>query len=84
MTKNLKETANKWSGDIVSKTHPMPGTFTKDANTIVNELLRVHHNSPNKSLMALNFYINRAGEKLTNEIQLELAKSKLERMIAEK
>lgn len=70
-------TEKKWSGDVEAKTHPAEGTFTKSAKAIVKELLRVHDGDAGKAMKALNFYINRAGEKLENKEELEKAKELL-------
>ena len=68
----------KWSGDVVAKTHPAEGTFTKKAGAIVRELLKVHNGDVGKSIQALVFYCNRAGKNCENRAELDKAKEILQ------
>lgn len=60
--------------------HTPPGIFTKDADEIVDTLMEGAHDDAVMALRRLVFYMNRAGDKLTNTKQLNKAKSKLEEM----
>jgi hypothetical protein len=70
-------TEKKWSGEVEPKTHPAEGTFTKKAAAVVKELMKVHNGDAGKAMKALNFFMNRAGEKLENKAELEKAKEML-------
>lgn len=69
-----------WSEDVKTHYHTPPGTFTKDADSIVAVLLKGAKNDPLLALRRLLFYMNRAGDKLSNAKQIKLAKKKLEIM----
>lgn len=73
-----------WSENVKEKYHTPPGTFTKNADAIVKILLDGADNNATLALHRLMFYMNRAGDKLTNVQQLDKAKSELEKLIEEK
>ncbi len=60
--------------DIKAKWHPEEGLFTrKNANYIANYLIK-HSKDLKQAMSRLTFYMNRAGENLTNKETLEKAK----------
>ena len=69
-----------WSEDVDEHEdyHTPPGTFTQNADEIVKTLMDGADGDALKALHRLVFYMNRAGDKLTNVEQLEAAKAKLE------
>ncbi len=70
-----------WSEEVKSNYHPPEGTFTKSAPEVVKILLTGAGNDPLLALHRLVFYMNRAGDKLTNSRALETAKLTLEDLI---
>ena len=71
----------KWSGDVKEKWHPEEGFFTKSASSIALGLKDASKDLK-QAMSRLNFYINRAGDNLSNEDhkRLEQAKSKLQKL----
>lgn len=69
-----------WSEEVDANEtyHTPPGTFTKKAPQIVEILLKGADDDPTLALRRLTFYMNRAGTKLTNDSELEKAKTQLE------
>ena len=78
------EKKEHWSEEIHTHYHPPVGTFTQPAGVIVKTLMRSANNNPSLALHRLLFYMNRAGKKVSNLEQLELAKKKLEEIISSK
>jgi tRNA(adenine34) deaminase len=81
-----KKRVNKWSAKVTSDaTHPDPGLFKEDAETIATHLARkeVSPKGPAQGMQMLNFYINRAGHNLPEERHrvLEHAKQLLHTII---
>ncbi len=68
----------RWSEEVKTKYHPPEGTFTRKAPEVVHTLLDGADGNAKLALERLMFYMNRAGEKLTNRTELEAAKAKLE------
>lgn len=66
---------SNWVGKVKTSYEPPEGLFTKDANTIANQL---HKDSKDlqQAMSRLNFYINRAGDNLSTEREQELEKVK--------
>jgi len=58
--------------DVKAKWHPKEGIFTKSGDEIARYLLK---NGKKKAMARLTFYMNRAGEKLSNRAELEKAKA---------
>ncbi len=86
--KAVKKKVNKWSASVTSDaTHPEPGLFTEDAETIATHLAtrEVSPKGPAQGMQMLNFYINRAGHNLSEERHkvLEHAKQILHKIIEE-
>lgn len=80
-------TEKRWSAKVdTDSTHPEDGLFTKSPTTIAKSLAskKVSPKGPASGMRMLTFYINRAGENLTEERKaaLEKAKSILSRIIA--
>ena len=73
-----------WSEEVETEYHPPEGTFTHKAPEVVKTLLKGADDDPTKALRRLLFYMNRAGDKLTNRSELETAKLKLEQFIQQK
>jgi tRNA(adenine34) deaminase len=79
---------NRWSAKVTSDaTHPEPGLFTRDAETIAKHLAtpEVSPKGPAQGMQMLNFYINRAGKNLPAERHkvLEHAKELLSKITAD-
>lgn len=76
------ENNNNWSEQVDAHEtyHTPPGTFTQNADEIVNTLLQGADDDPKEALRRLVFYMNRAGKKLTNREELDKAKQRLEVM----
>lgn len=70
-----------WSEEVKTHYHTPPGTFTQNAQTIVETLMEGADDDATLALHRLLFYMNRAGDKLENVRQLNLAKEQLENMI---
>jgi len=76
--------ADKWSQPVTEKVenHPPEGLFKKSGAAIAKGLKKLH--SDLKSAMsALNFYINRGGDKVENKENLEKAKDELRKLYGE-
>lgn len=73
-----------WSEEVHADYHPPERTFTHKAPEVVKILLKGADNNPTTALRRLLFYMNRAGEKLSNREELDAAKSKLENLIKQK
>jgi F0F1-type ATP synthase membrane subunit b/b' len=71
----------KWSADVVTKWEPPEGFFKQSAEKIASGL-KTASNDLKTAMGRLNFYINRAGKKLSDEdrSKLESAKKKLSKM----
>jgi tRNA(adenine34) deaminase len=81
-----KKQVNRWSAQVTSDaTHPEPGLFKEDAETIATHLAtkEVSPKGPAQGMQMLNFYINRAGRNLPEERHkvLEHAKQLLHKII---
>ncbi len=76
-----KET-KKWSAPVTNKVtkHPKEGTFKGSSDEIAKELKRLHGKDFQSAMSALNFYINRAGEGMSNRKNVEGAKNALRRL----
>lgn len=80
MENRQAENDEYWSEKVHTHFHTPPGTFTKDAGEVVKALMKGADNNATEALRRLVFYMNRAGEKLTNREQLNKAKLKLEQL----
>lgn len=60
-----------WVKGVKTRWEPRPGLFSESANAIAEEILRAHDWDLASSVSSINFYINRAGEHLSDH---ELAK----------
>jgi hypothetical protein len=59
----------RWVAEVkTDSTHPPPGLFTKDADTIARTLAsrKVSPKGPGSGLRMLNYFINRAGKQLSS------------------
>src|SRR5271154_4539010 len=74
-------TEKKWSGEVKVKWKPEEGLFTKGSGAIVKALMAAPGGAK-KAMSRLNFYINRAGDKLENKEELEKAKAAIEKKLA--
>jgi tRNA(Arg) A34 adenosine deaminase TadA len=75
----IMATKKKWSADVdTDSTHPDEGLFKKSASAIAKALAtkKVSPKGPTSGMQMLNFYINRAGQNLSNERHAELEKAK--------
>ncbi len=69
----------KWSAKVdTDSTHPDEGLFNEDAATIAKALAsqKVSPKGPASGMRMLNFYINRAGDNLSEERHAELESAK--------
>lgn len=64
--------------DVNPKHHTPEGLFTKSADEIVRGLLKDSNNDLTKAIRRINFYINRAGDNLSNATEVKKAKRILE------
>lgn len=62
-----------WSGDVHSRWHPPHGFFTQSAEAIAKGL-QENSDSLRQAMDRLDFYVNRAGDKLEDPEKFELAK----------
>lgn len=71
-----------WSEEVDEhlKWHAPAGTFTEKAPEVVKVLLKGADDDATLALRRLVFYMNRAGDKLTNVEELDKAKAKLEEL----
>jgi tRNA(adenine34) deaminase len=77
--KSPKKQVDKWSAGVTSDaTHPEPGLFKQDAQTIATHLAskQVSPKGPAQGMQMLNFYINRAGRNLSEERHKVLERAK--------
>ena len=68
--------ADKWSGKVKTKWHSKPGVFTGSAKEIANYLWG---EDKKKALQRITYYINRAGDNLSNKTNVLAAKKDLEK-----
>lgn len=69
----------KWSAGVTSdSTHPPPGLFNRDPETIARSLAskKVSPKGPGSGMRMLTFYINRAGKNLSAARRAKLNKAK--------
>ena len=71
---------NKKLSDVKSKTDLPKGTFTNKAETIKKIILE-HAGSKDKAIKMINYYINRAGDNLTNKTEVLKAKRLIENCV---
>ncbi len=81
--------ARRWSAKVdTDSTHPEPGLFEKGPRTVAQALAskKVSPKGPASGMRMLNFYINRAGNNLTEDrlAVLQRAKTILSGIIAKK
>lgn len=78
-----KKSGKKWSGKVSTKWTPPEGFFTNSSTEIVKGLLAAPGGHA-KAMSRLNFYINRAGDKLEgkDKARLDDAKDKLSKKLA--
>ncbi len=68
--------ADEMLSDVEAKWTPPEGLFTEKAEKIANVLYK-HSKDLKQAMARLTFYMNRAGENLTNKTELEKAKKLL-------
>jgi hypothetical protein len=74
-----KKANNRWSGDVKTvSTSPRPGLFAQDAKTIARTMAskKVSPKGIGSGVRMVQFFINRAGKKLSPERRAELEKAK--------
>lgn len=76
------EENDHWSEEVKTDYHTPPGTFTRKAPDMVRILLDGAGGDPVLALRRLVFYMNRAGERLSDRHETEKAKRLLEEKIA--
>jgi len=69
------EKKDLWSADVETKWHPPEGFFEQSAEEVAKGL-KDASDSLAQAMDRLNFYINRAGAKLSEERKVELEKAK--------
>lgn len=65
--------ADDWSEEVHTKWHPEPGFFEQSAEAIA-EGLKENSDSLRQAMDRLDFYINRAGDRLKDPEKFEKAK----------
>lgn len=70
--------------DVKTTHHTPEGLFTKDSNEIVDGLLKDANGDEELALKRITYYINRAGDGLSNKTQVHAAKKALEKKVEEK
>jgi len=81
LDKAVERLAEKiWSGEVKTKWHPPEGFFEQSASKIASGLKSASKDLK-QAMARLNFYINRAGENLSDADvrRLEMAKKKLQK-----
>jgi len=75
------EAKKKWSQEVKVKKDEKPaeGTFTKKSGAIVKELMSKAEGNPGTAVQKINFYINRAGDGMSNKAEVMKAKKILEK-----
>lgn len=75
-----------WIGDVETKTHPKKGVFAEGTAEEISEWCTKSHKTLKSAITSINFYINRAGDKLSKERinTLEKAKTMIEKHFKEK
>ena len=68
----------KQLSDIEPKQSTPKDLFTKPASTIVKVLLQQTKGNIGKAIQKITFYINRAGENLSNKVEVNKAKKILQ------
>ena len=82
--KTLSNYIEEQLSDVKSKWHPKDGLFTeKDPKKIVDYLLK-NSKDRGQAMKRLTFYMNRAGDKLSNKTVLNKAKNMLKENVNEK
>lgn len=82
--KSLNEYIEEQLSDVKTKWHPKDGLFTeKDPKKIVDYLLK-NSKDRGQAMKRLTFYMNRAGDKLSNKTVLNKAKDMLKENVNEK
>lgn len=82
--KSLNEYIEEQLSDVKTKWHPKDGLFTeKDPKKIVDYLLK-NSKDRGQAMKRLTFYMNRAGDKLSNKTVLNKAKEMLKENVNEK
>lgn len=75
----MATTRKKWSAKVdTDSTHPDEGLFNESASAIAKALAskKVSPKGPASGMRMLNFYMNRAGNNLSQERRAELEKAK--------
>lgn len=76
----LKEAKKEREKNPLPKSEQIPeGLFTEPARNVADGLLKVSKNDIGKAIRKLTFYMNRAGDNLTNKTELEKAKDILQK-----
>lgn len=68
----------KQLSDVEPKQSTPKDLFTKSADTIVKILLQQTKGNIGKAIQKITFYINRAGENLSNKVEVNKAKKMLQ------
>jgi len=71
----MKHEKDLWSADVETKWHPPEGFFEQSAEQIAKGL-KDASDSLKQAMSRLDFYINRAGDNLSDERKLALEKAK--------
>lgn len=76
---HVRGASKRWIANVhTDSTHPQPGLFTKDANTIARALAsrKVSPKGPSSGMRMLTYFINRAGKGLSRRRRAELERAK--------
>lgn len=71
--------ADDWSENVQTHWHPEPGFFEQSAKAIA-EGLQANSNSYRQAIDRLDFYVNRAGDRLKDPEKFQLAKEILRQL----
>lgn len=71
----------KQLSDVEPKHSTPKDLFTKPASTIVRVLLQQTKGNVGKAIQKITFYINRAGENLSNKVEVNKAKNILKKRL---
>ncbi len=75
----MAQAQRKWVKDVTTdSTHPRPGLFTRDPETIARQLAskKVSPKGPGSGMRMLTYFINRAGTGLSASRRRNLEKAK--------
>lgn len=82
--KPLYNILEQWADKVKPKWHPKEGLFTGDDPEYIANYLLKHSEDRGQAMQRLNFYMNRAGDNLTNKTVLNKVKKILSESLLDK